>query len=75
LVTVPVLYLGGITLGLSIYLTYASDPSITGRYGLELAPMLVMALVAALRGAWLIRCLWILGLTTLTFSMYFMVVT
>jgi hypothetical protein len=72
LVSVPVLYVGGVVLGISVYLTYNSDPGLSGRYGLVLAPFVVMALTSALRGAWLIWALWIFGLTTFALSFYFM---
>ena len=72
LVTLPTLYLGGFVLGVSVYVTYNADPSLSGRYGLALAPMLVVALVASIRGVWIVRGLWAFGLLTLVSSLYFM---
>jgi hypothetical protein len=72
LTTLSVLYLGGILLGLSLYLTYDINPSLSGRYGMALAPMLLVALVASVRGAWALWGLWILGLVTFCLSFYFL---
>jgi hypothetical protein len=74
LVTVPVLYIGGVALGFSIVWAYDSNPGLNGRYGLPLVPMLVLALVASVRGVWVVRCLWALGLVTLLLSFCYMLV-
>jgi hypothetical protein len=72
LVTVAMLYLGGIALGASVYLTYRTDPQIQGRYGLALVPLLILALVASVRGRWIVWGLWALGVVTFGMSLYFM---
>jgi hypothetical protein len=74
LVTVAMLYVGGIVLGASVYLTYRTDPQIQGRYGLALVPLLIMALVASARGRWIVWGLWALGVVTFGMSLYFMLV-
>jgi hypothetical protein len=72
LTTLPALYLGGMVLGVSAYLTYNTDPSLSGRYGMALAPMLLVALVASVRGAWALGGLWVLGTITFGLSFYFL---
>jgi hypothetical protein len=51
------LYVGGILLGIGVWRTYNVDPSLSGRYGLAVAPLLALALVATLRGKWVTRAL------------------
>lgn len=58
LLTVPALYFGGFALGLSLWLTYNTDPGLSGRYGLSLAPLLALALIGAVRGLWVERGIW-----------------
>jgi hypothetical protein len=52
MVAVPALYLGGVALGLSLMKTYDSDPGLAGRYGLAMAPLMMLATVASLQGKW-----------------------
>jgi hypothetical protein len=52
LVSVPALYLGGVALGVSLMLTYDADPGLSGRYGLAMAPLLMLAMAASLTGRW-----------------------
>jgi hypothetical protein len=56
------LYLGGATFGAGLKLNYDIDPSLAGRYGLAVAPLLVVALAGALKGKWSVRAVWALGL-------------
>jgi hypothetical protein len=49
-----VLYIGGIGLGVAIWWTYNADPGVTGRYGLSVAPLLALALAATVRRQWTI---------------------
>jgi hypothetical protein len=68
LLSLAVLFAGGIVLGVGVWKTYGADPSISGRYGLSVAPLLVLALVGALRGRVATIGLWVfsvgvLGLT------------
>ena len=72
LTALPALYLGGIVLGVSLYLTYDIDPGLSGRYGMALAPMLLVALVASVRGAWTVWGLWALGVVTFGLSFLFL---
>jgi hypothetical protein len=62
LIAVPALYLGGVGLGLSLIVTYQADPGLGGRYGLSVAPLLILALAAALDGRWAQRAVAVLGL-------------
>ena len=75
LVTMATLFCGGIALGYAIHYSYKVDPGVNGRYGLALAPMLVVALVASARGDWVRRGLWAVGLLTLVVDCYAMVAT
>ena len=72
LVSVPLLYVGGVALGVSIWRSYAMDPGLSGRYGIAVAPFLAVALVAALRGIWLERGVWAFAILTFALSIYFM---
>ena len=54
LTSIVTLYVGGIVLGVALFRTYSSDPSISGRYGLAVAPFLALALVATIRGRWVV---------------------
>ena len=72
LLTMPALYLGGLVLGISLWITYNATPGLSGRYGLALAPFLVLALVAAVRGAWVLRGLWVFALATLGLSFFYL---
>jgi hypothetical protein len=71
--SVAVLYFGGVVLGVGLWLSYDIDPSVTGRYGMSLAPMLALGLVAGIRGRTVLRALWVVALavfaTTLCFTL------
>ena len=54
LTSIVTLYVGGIVLGIGLLRTYSSDPSLSGRYGLAVAPFLALALVATVRGRWVV---------------------
>jgi hypothetical protein len=58
LLSLPALFVGGIVLGVGIWLTYDADPGLSGRYGLPLLPFLALALVASARGKWVLGGLW-----------------
>jgi len=58
LLTLAALFVGGIVLGVGIWLTYDADPGLSGRYGLALLPFLAIALVTAVRGRWVLGGLW-----------------
>lgn len=72
IVTLPALYLGGVVLGASVYLTYDANPGLSGRYSLSLAPLLVLGLIGSLRGRWASRTLGILAVASVGLSFYFM---
>jgi hypothetical protein len=57
------LYLGGLVLGIGLWRTYNVDPSLAGRYGLSVAPLLGLALMAGLRGRWMVGALWAFALS------------
>jgi hypothetical protein len=73
LIAVPALYLGGVALGLSLLVTYQIDPGLGGRYGLSIAPLLVLALAAALEGRWAQRAVATLGLALVVTTFVVMV--
>jgi hypothetical protein len=75
LVTVPSLYVGGVALGYVLHYSYKIDPQVGSRYGLAVAPFLVLALVGSATGQWVVRGLWTLGSITLVMSCYFMLST
>jgi len=72
LVTLPALYFGGVAVGIAIFITYDADPSISGRYALSLAPFLVLALIASIRGRWVERGLWIFALSSFGLGFFFL---
>jgi Dolichyl-phosphate-mannose-protein mannosyltransferase len=74
LTTVPLLYVGGVALGISIWHTYNTDPGLSGRYGMSLAPFLALALCAACRGKWPLRTIWVFGLLSFGLSLSFTLV-
>ena len=58
LISLITLYFGGIVVGIGLWKTYGTDPSVSGRYGLAVAPLLAIALVVSLRGRWVLSTLW-----------------
>jgi hypothetical protein len=70
-----VLYVGGIVLGIGIWLTYRCDPALSSRYGLAIAPLLVLALVALVRGRWVLASLWAYAVSVFALAFVFMIVT
>jgi len=73
LTTLGSLIIVGTLLGVSVSFTYKIDPGISGRYGLAAAPLLVLALVAGIRGVWIIRGLWLFALASLTTTLCVMI--
>jgi hypothetical protein len=63
LISVPLLYVGGVILGVGLVITYGIDPGLSGRYGLSLAPLLVLTLAASIVGRWPTRAVAIFALT------------
>jgi hypothetical protein len=57
LIAVASLYFGGLAFGISVMLTYDTDPGLSGRYALSLAPLLILVLAASLVGRFAQRAL------------------
>jgi hypothetical protein len=55
LLAIPLVYAGGVVFGVSIILSYEADPGLSGRYGLSIAPLLILVLGASLVGRWAVR--------------------
>jgi hypothetical protein len=73
LITVPVLYLGGVALGLALVISYDIDPGLSGRYGLSVAPLMVLVLADSLTGAWPKRAVGAFAVTLLIATVAVMV--
>jgi len=73
-VSVATLYVGGVVLGVVLWLTYDIDPSLTGRYGLSVAPFLALGLVAAIRGRWVLPGLWVVSVVTFATTLWYTLV-
>jgi hypothetical protein len=72
LLSLPVLYVGGIVLGIGLWRTYHIDPSISGRYGLSVVPLLALALVVNVRGRWVLAALWTFAVALVGLSYFYM---
>lgn len=72
LLSLAALYAGGVVLGIGVWRTYNADPGLSGRYGLSVAPLLVLALVGAIRGKWMSWFLWIVALANVGLTFFFM---
>jgi len=73
LVIVPVLFAGGFLFGLGLRINYAIDPGLSARYALPAAPLLILTLIAAVRGKWVVRGLWAFGLASFALTFFTMV--
>jgi hypothetical protein len=69
LLTVTALLGGGYLFGLGLRINYAIDPSLSARYALPAAPLLILTLIAAVQGRWVIRGLWAFGLVSLAVTL------
>jgi hypothetical protein len=69
LLTIPMLYIGGVALGVAVWYAYNADPGLAGRYAMALAPLLIVTLVAAARGKWAFRGLWTFAVLTFTLTL------
>ena len=65
LVTVATLFVGGVALGYSVHYAYKIDASLSGRYGLAMVPLLILGLLAACRGRWVVGGFWAFGVLSL----------
>lgn len=72
LLTLGVLYAGGIAVGVGFWRTYGANPGLIGRYGLSMGPFLAVVLVAALRGRWAKYCVAVFSVATFVLTFYFM---
>jgi hypothetical protein len=72
LTSLATLYLGGIVLGVGVWRTYNANPSLSGRYGLAVAPLLVLALVAGLRGRAAVIGVWAFSLATCALAYFYL---
>jgi hypothetical protein len=61
LISLGMLLAGGFAFGIGLRQTYNIDPGLSGRYGLAMVPLLVLVLVASVRGHWAERGVWTLG--------------
>jgi hypothetical protein len=61
LISLGTLLAGGFAFGIGLRQTYSIDPGLSGRYGLAMVPLLVLVLVASVRGRWAERGVWTLG--------------
>jgi hypothetical protein len=66
LIAVPALYIGGVVLGLGFMLGFGTDAGggLSGRYGMSLAPLMLLALAATLRGKWSVGAVAALAVTS-----------
>jgi hypothetical protein len=71
LILVPLLYVGGVVLGLGLMINYDIDPGLSGRYALSVAPLLALVLAASIEGR---RALWALMLFSATYFLTMLVV-
>jgi hypothetical protein len=69
LLILPVLLAGGFLFGLGLRINYAIDPSLSARYALPVAPLMILTLVAAVRGKWVVRGLWAFGLASFALTL------
>lgn len=66
LLSVPALYLGGVVLGLGFMWGFDTNAGegISGRYGMSVAPLLLLALAASLRGRWAVGAVGLIALAS-----------
>lgn len=74
LFSIPVVFVGGLVMGIGIWLSYNADPGLGARYGLSLLPFMALALVAAVRGRFLLGSLWAFAAGTGAVTLYFTLV-
>jgi hypothetical protein len=66
LISVPALYLGGVILGIGFIIGFDTNAGsgISGRYGMSVAPLLLLALAASLRGRWAVGAVGFIALAS-----------
>ena len=57
LISVTVLYVGGMALGAALMINYDIDPRLSGRYAISMGPLGVLVLAGAVAGKWARRAL------------------
>ena len=72
LISLPVLWLGGWALGISILEEYGYYTVLPGRYGLSVAPLLILAVVGAFEGRWPTRMMWAVSLLFFGLTFFYM---
>jgi hypothetical protein len=75
LVSLPVLYIGGFVVSVGLWWTFRIAPSNSARYGLCVAPLLALALVASVRGRWAVNGLWIFAVALFGLTVFYSVPT
>jgi hypothetical protein len=75
LLSLAALYLGGLALGILSWANCGVPVGTEGRYGLCLASMLILVLMALIRGKIVLRAIWIFGLASLALDVWLMVFT
>ena len=75
LLSVPALYLGGVVLGLGFMIGFDTNAGegVSGRYGMSLAPLLLLALAASLRGRWALGAVGFIALASFVVTFVVMV--
>jgi hypothetical protein len=75
LLSVPALYLGGVILGLGFIMGFDTNAGagISGRYGMSLAPLLLLAMAASLRGRWALGAVGFIALASFVVTFVVMV--
>ncbi|HVB91470.1 MAG TPA: hypothetical protein VND70_05155 [Acidimicrobiales bacterium] len=72
LLSLLVLYVGGIVLGFGVWHTYSADPSVGGRYGLCVAPLLALALASIVRSWGAVVGLWVFSIATVGLTYFYL---
>jgi hypothetical protein len=70
---VATLLAGGFAFGVGLKLNYDIDPGLSGRYAMSMGPLLVLVVVAAASGKWVIRGLWVFAAASLGITLYALV--
>jgi hypothetical protein len=75
LISVPALYFGGVVIGLGFIVGFDTNAAagVSGRYGLSVAPLLLLALAASLRGRWALGAVGFIALASFVVTFVVMV--
>jgi hypothetical protein len=71
LISVPALYFGGVVIGLGFMVGFGTDAGagVSGRYGMSVAPLLLLGLAASLRGRWAVGAVAVLAVASLVVTL------